>query len=202
MTSPIRIDATPRDTRGKGAARRMRAAGQLPAVIYGHGVPESTAVTVDPRALEKALGNPKGVNAIFEAFLGDDTSYRVFVRQIQRDPVSRAIKHIDLVAPNLDKAQDFIVPLVFTGRSVGVQTGGRMRTPYREVKLHCRPEDVPANITIDVTPLDHNDLIMASQLPLPEGVTPVFTRDYVVVKVAAPRGRKAEAAAPAKKGKK
>ncbi|MCA9559027.1 MAG: hypothetical protein KC583_10735, partial [Myxococcales bacterium] len=96
------------------------------------------------------------------------------------------------------------LPEKIIGKSIGVTTGGRLRTPYREVRLKAKPSDFPASVTIDITNLDHNDAVMASQMPLPEGVEPVFDRDYVVVKVVAPRGRKAteEAADKGKKKKK
>lgn len=202
MTTTLSLTSTTRDSRGKGAARRLRAAGSIPSVLYGHGIDAPVAVTLDPRALDKALENPKGTNALLDVQVDGGSTHRVFARQIQRDAVSRRILHVDLVAPDLTKPVLFTVPVVFSGRSIGVQTGGRMRTPYRELKLRSRPEDVPASIAIDVTPLDHNDQIMASQLPLPEGVEVVYDRDLLVVRVAAPRGKKADPAADKKAAKK
>lgn len=203
MTNPLLLTSSVRDGRGKGANRRLRAAGSIPAVLYGHGIDAPVSVTLDPRAFDKALENPKGTNAVLDVQVDEGgPTHRVFARQIQRDAVSRRIIHVDLVAPDLTKPNTFVVPLVFTGRSVGVQTGGRLRTPYRDMKLRSRPDDVMATVTIDITRLDNNDQIMASQVELPEGVEAIFDRDYLVVKVVAPRGKKADPAADKKAAKK
>jgi large subunit ribosomal protein L25 len=202
MTNPLLLTSTLREGRGKGPNRRLRAAGSIPAVLYGHGVDAPVSVTLDPRALDKALENPKGANAVLDVLLDSGTTHRVFARQIQRDAVSRRILHLDLVAPDLTKPTIFVVPLVFSGRSIGVSTGGRLRTPYRDMNLRSRPDDVMANVTIDITKLDNNDQVMASQVTLPEGVEAIFDRDYLVVKVVAPRGKKADPAADKKAAKK
>lgn len=188
----IAITSTPREGRGKGDNRKLRAQGRIPAVAYGHGIEGAMALTLDPRELEKALQNPKGSNAIFSLDTGDGQTRPVLVRELQRHPVSRKVLHVDLVAPDLEREIVTIVPVRFTGRSVGVQAGGRMRTPYREVRLRGKPANIPAEVLIDITPLDQGDAVMASQMPLPEGVQPVFDRDFIVVKIIAPRGRKAE----------
>lgn len=185
----IALSSTHRTPGGKGVARRLRAEGRLPAVLYGHGVETPTTLSLDPKELDKALANPKGLNAVFSVAV-DGTTHHVLLREMQRHPVSRKILHIDLVAADLEKPLVAFVPVEFTGKSIGVVTGGRIRKPYREVKLRSKPADVPASITVDITPLDHGDAVKASELNLPEGVTPVFDRDYVVVKVLKPRGRK------------
>ena len=184
------ISAQAREGLGKEAARKVRAAGQIPAVLYGHNVEAPVHLSLDAKNLERALANPKGLNGLFTLEQDGDTGGQVLVRELQRHPVSRKILHVDLVSPNLEVEQLFTIPVMFTGRSKGVQTGGRLRTPYREVKVLSFPKNVPASIDIDLTPLDHGDTIMASDLILPEGVTPIYDRDYVVVKVVAPRGKK------------
>ena len=181
------INATRRDDHGKEASRRVRNAGQIPAVFYGHGV-ETTAVSVEPKSLTKALSNPKGLNGLFGLTVdGSDAAQRVFVRELQRHPVSRKILHIDLVAPNPEKEITATVPLRFTGRSIGVSTGGRMRKPYREVKVRALPDQIPGEIVIDVTNIDQGDAVYASQLDAGNGAV-IYDRDFVIVKVAAPRG--------------
>lgn len=197
----IAISSTPREGRGKGAARKLRAVGQIPAIAYGHGIEASIPLTLDPKALEKALDNPYGANALFDLAIEGGAHHRVLVRDLQRHPVSREVLHVDLVAPDLDEPVVSPVPVKIIGKSIGVTTGGRLRTPYREVRLKAKPADFPADVTIDITNLDHNDGVMASEMPLPEGVEPVYDRDYVVVKVVAPRGRKATEE-EAEKGKK
>lgn len=185
----IALSSTHRTPGGKGVARRLRAEGRLPAVLYGYGVEAPTHLSLDPKELDKALANPKGLNAVFTVEV-DGKAHNVLVRELQRHPVSRKILHLDLVAADLDKPRVTFVPVDVTGKSIGVVTGGRLRKPYREVKLRAKPGDVPASIVVDITNLDHGDGVMASELNLPEGVEPVFDRDYVVVKVLKPRGKK------------
>lgn len=198
----IALESSTREGRGKGAARRLRAAGRVPAVIYGHGVDEPVAVSLDPKALDTALANPKGDNAVFKVTVDDGAGHTVLVRELQRHPVSRKILHLDLVSPDLEQPIVTAVPLEFSGKSVGVVTGGRLRTPYREVRLRAKPGDVPASIAIDITPLDMGDAITISQLDLPAGVEAIYERDYVIVKVMKPRGKKAEPGAEDDKKKK
>lgn len=196
----IAISGTVREGRGKGPARRLRVAGQVPAIVYGHGVSEPIPVSVDPHRLEKLMQNPRGTNALVDLEVEGRGTFKVLMREIHRHPVKRSLVHLDFVCPDPTRPITFDVPVEVVGRSVGIQTGGKLRKPYREVRLSALPADVPAAVTIDITPLDHGDAIMASQMPLPEGVTPVYDRDYVVVKIVAPKGRKDEpAAAPSKK---
>lgn len=197
----IALESTIREGRGKGPARRLRAAGRVPAVVYGHGVESPIAVSLDPKALDKALENPKKENALFAVSVDGDGSHTVLVRELQRHPVSRAILHLDLVAPDLDEPMVTSVPLVFTGRSKGVVVGGRLRTPYREVRLRAKPADIPATVEVDITELDVDDTFYASQLALPEGVEALYDRDYVVAKVLKPRAVKEKKAEEKKKKK-
>jgi large subunit ribosomal protein L25 len=183
-----------RAPRGKCGARQLRRDGRTPAVAYGHGIEGSLAVSLDPKELDKGLDNPKGANALFDVEL-DGATRKVLVREIQRHPVKRHILHVDLVAPDLAREVVTAVPVRVVGKSIGIQTGGKLRKPYREIRIRALPANVPAEVVVDITPLDHDDAIKASELALPEGVAAVFDRDFVVVKVVKPRGRKAEGAA-------
>ena len=181
------ITAERRSENGKEASIRVRNAGMIPAVFYGHGV-ETTPISIEPKSLSKALSNPKGLNGFFNVTLdGSDVAQRVFVRELQRHPVSRNILHLDLVAPNPEKEVVATVPLSFSGRSIGVSTGGRMRKPYREVKVRALPENIPGEIKVDVTNINQGDTLYASQLDVGQA-TVIYERDFVIVKVVAPRG--------------
>ncbi|MCB9523448.1 MAG: 50S ribosomal protein L25 [Myxococcales bacterium] len=194
----ITINANPRDGRGKSASRALRNDGRVPAVIYGHGVEAPQTVSLDPKDLQKAMEGPKGLNELFECVVEGGGTHKVLVRQIQRHPVKRNLLHVDLVAPDPNKTMQTMVPLAFVGKSIGVSMGGRLRTPYREVKVVAKPADFPGTIEINLTPMDIGFTLMASELSLPEGVTAIFDRDYVIAKVVKPRG-KAKAEEPAKK---
>ncbi|MBM4291080.1 MAG: 50S ribosomal protein L25 [Deltaproteobacteria bacterium] len=183
------IHTESRTEQGKEAIKRVRDAGKVPAIFYGFGV-SARSLSVEPKSLEKALANPKGLNGYFELTVdGVQASQRVLIRELQRDAVSRAVLHLDLVAPNPTKEIVAVVPLKFEGRSIGVSTGGRMRKPFREVRVQGLPEHIPGEIVIDVTNVDQGDTLYASQLSL-NGAKVLFDRDFIIVKVVAPRGRK------------
>ena len=161
----------------------------MPAILYGAGIEESISVALEPRQLNKALENPKKTNALMNVDLGSDAgTHTVLVREIQRHPVRRTILHVDLVAPDLSKPVVSVVPLRYTGKSIGVSMGGRLRTPYREVSVESLPADIPAEIVVDISTLDIGQAIHASDLDVGEGVSVIYDRDFVVVKVLKPRG--------------
>ena len=184
----IALSGSIRTTSGKGSNRKLRAAGSIPAILYGHGLSESKSVTLDPRALGKALENPKGANGLVVFSVEGSETHTVLVREIQRDAVSRKILHVDLIAPDLDADLVAIVPVNYSGKSPGVALGGRLQTPCREVKLVAKPADIPAEIAIDLATLDIGDTLMVSELPLPENTSVLFDTDFVAAKVSAARG--------------
>ncbi|MEE2757176.1 MAG: 50S ribosomal protein L25 [Myxococcota bacterium] len=183
------LTGTLRTTSGKGSNRRLRASGKIPATLYGHGVAETKSVTLDPRELGKCLENPKGANALFSFSIDGTENHTVLVREIQRDSVSRRILHVDLVSPNPDADLVATVDVNFSGKSPGVGLGGRLRTPYREVKVSAKPAAIPAEISVDLGTLGIGDAIMASEIELGEGASILFERDFVIAKVLKPRGK-------------
>jgi len=184
--------ASTRQGLGKEAAKKLRSSQeQIPAVLYGFGVANSTSLTLDYRTLEKALAGPKKLNGSFNLSIDDQAfGQPVLVRELQRHAVSRRILHVDLVVADPNKAISAVVPLAITGRSPGVQAGGRLRTPYREVTVSCVPSLIPAAIEVDISPLNQGDAIMASQVSLAEGVKLVYDRDFIVAKVLIVRAKK------------
>ena len=184
----IALSGSPRTNFGKGAARKLRAAGSVPAILYGHGIDGSTPLNVEPRDLAKALDGPKGNNALIALNVEGGSSHNVLIREIQRHPVSRKILHVDLVSPNPDVAQVAVVPVTFSGKCPGVALGGRLRTPYREIKILAKASEIPAEIAVDLSVLQIGDGVMASGLELPEGVSVYNEADFVVARVLKPRG--------------
>ncbi|MFN3198401.1 MAG: 50S ribosomal protein L25 [Bradymonadia bacterium] len=184
------IQTSLREGTGKGTNRRLRAEGKMPAVLYGHGIEAPVNVVVDPRNLEMALRHPKGFNALLPLNVEGAGAHEVLVREVQRHPVSRRIQHVDFVAPDPAKEIVSVVPLKITGKSIGVSLGGRLRTPYKTVKVVSLPKDIPASIDIDITELNIMDETKASELNVAEGARVLFDRDFVVVKVVQARGAK------------
>lgn len=185
------VVAEARNGAGKSVTRKLRAVGRVPAVIYGHGIETPVNVTVDPKEMGKALRTPWGQNVLLTVQI-DGKPHKAMCREVQRNPVTRAIRHVDFVSPNPKKDVTVWVPLNITGKSIGISTGGKLRQPYREIRVKTTPEKIPADVTVDITNLDQNMGIMASDLNLGEGVKVVYDRDFVVAKILAPKGTDAE----------
>ena len=185
----ILLNGALREGLGKEANRKLRANGQMPAVLYGVGIEKAISVVLEPRQLVKALDNPKKTNALMSVELpGDAGTHTVLVREIQRHPVRRTILHVDLVVPDLTKSVVSVIPLRYTGKSIGVSMGGRLRMPYREVSVESMPANIPSEIVVDITALDIDDSVHASGLTTSDNFSVIYDRDFVVVKVQRPRG--------------
>jgi large subunit ribosomal protein L25 len=187
----ITISASPRSGTGKGANRKLRASGQIPAVLYGHNVEDAISLSIDPRALNKALDNPKGQNALLEIDIEGGGTHTALVRELQRQPVSRKVLHVDLVCPNLEQEQVCLIPVKFVGKCIGVALGGRLRTPCRDLTISCLPANIPTAVEIDVTELQVDDSVMVSEVAFTDGVSAIYDRDFVIVKVVRARGEAA-----------
>lgn len=196
------INATPRqDELGKGAARKLRAAGRLPAVVYAQGE-EATAVHVDPLDIERIFRTTRNRNTIL--FLDiDGEKVPCLVREAQRHPLSREIEHIDFYRLAEGQRITVDVPLDPQGRPAGASLGGRLRVIRRTVPVNAEWSNIPAKLTVDISPMNIGDFVKVSEIPTPEGVEVVFESNYNVLNLYGKRGgaKKAEPAAKGKKGK-
>ncbi len=168
-----KLEAEVRSESGKGPARRLRAAGKLPAVIYGPGV-DPTALAVDPAALEKALRGERGRNTVFELNVGGDAKTAI-IKDVTVHPVSRALLHADFYVVSLDREVDTTVPVEAVGRPSGVKAGGRAKLYYRSIPVRGIPFSIPAKVTLQVDDIEIGDLIRVSDIELPTDV--VITLD-------------------------
>jgi large subunit ribosomal protein L25 len=175
------LQAEVRTERGKGPVRRLRAAGKLPAVLYGPGV-EPTSLTVDPKAVEGALQGVMRRNQVFEIAFGG-TSITAMVRDLLVHPVGRHLLHVDFYAVSDDRPVDTVVPVLTKGRSKGVQRGGKLKVAMRSLALRAAPTDIPADVTIDVTNVDIGDVIHVADLQLPAGVVATLPPKQTVLGV-------------------
>ena len=174
-----------RDATGKGAARKLRAAGRIPAVVYGRGT-ESRAISVDPKALVQLLQkSDAGMNTLIELSV-DGTAKTVLVKELQRDPVRGRPLHTDFYLVDLDQKVEVSVPIHLTGRAPGVELGGILDHPLREIELECLPRAIPESIDVDVSALDVGDSIHVRDLELPEGVSVQSDVNLAVASVVAP----------------
>jgi large subunit ribosomal protein L25 len=215
MITQETVSAMPREGKfNKNAARRVRAKGKVPAVVYGAAQP-AVAVEVDPKQIQKILHSAAGHNSIFDLEVSGSTA-KVMIVDWQYEPIKGNLIHIDFKRIALDKPIRVEVPIQLTGIAVGVKTqGGIMDQMLREVEIECLPSDIPENIGVDVTNLTFGMVLRVSDLPHSESLrflTPEETPVAHVVSikeevVAAPEAEAAVAgAAPAepevvKKGK-
>ncbi len=211
----IVIDATPREERGKNAARRIRRSGQIPAVLYG-GTGDPLAVAVNAKQVAGILRSESGHNTIFTVKLPGG-EHKAMLKDWQVDPVKGALLHVDMLRVALDVRMHVKVPVHTFGEPQGVKLqGGIFEMVTREVEIECLPTEIPDEFKVDVTELMIGKQLRAADLPLdPQKMKLVSDPQRVIAHVVALRAEEekpAEAevvaeAAPAepeviKKGKK
>jgi large subunit ribosomal protein L25 len=183
----IELTVERRTPQGKGAARQSRAAGKIPAVVYGAGKP-NVPIIVDRRALSDAFRQGAGDNAIFLLKLtGSDQSRHAMIREFQRDPVTRHPVHIDFVRVMMDTKIRVRVEVQTQGVARGVKAdGGILDFVTREVEIECLPGNIPEHLPIDVSDLGIGDGLRIADLAVPEGVAIVDDPEKVLVHVVHP----------------
>ncbi len=195
MSDTIALPAEPRERVGKGAARAVRRAGRVPAVIYGDRKDPLT-ISLDPRDVDRELHRPGFFATLFDVEVGGK-KHRVLPRDVQLDPVSDRTVHVDFLRVAQDTEVTVNVPVNFTNdeESPGLKRGGVLNIVRHEIVFSCRADAFPQQIEIALTGLDIGDSVHISMIQLPDGVTPTITdRDFTIATVAAPSAVKAEAA--------
>ena len=169
-------------TIGSAESRRLVLADQIPAVVYGHGM-TPVKITVDRRDLRIALAGPAGANTILELQVGDD-KYPAIVKEMQRDPVKRVVRHIDFMQISLTELITMDVPVHLKGTAKAVLAdGGLVDATVNTIQVRATATNIPNEILIDVTSMGMQDVIRLSEIQLPNGVTAVGDPDLVVVTV-------------------
>ncbi len=185
------LTATSRTETGKGNNRRLRAAGNMPAVVYG-GDGGATSLAVGAAELTRLLRSAHRRNTLIGLTIDGADAQPVLVSELQADPITRNLIHVDFVRVDLKAPVTVKVPVEMTGRAKGVLEGGRMRLVRRVVNLSCLPEAIPSSFPVDVTELDGDDSLRFSECPAAEGLEKIFTNDFVVVQCV--KGREARQA--------
>ncbi len=182
----IKVVASRRSESGKGAASRLRAKGQIPAVAYGKQLP-AQALAVGPESLKAVFASAYGNNTVIELDVEGKDKLTVLLRDYQYHPVSRQLLHADFVQIHMDQTVDVEVPLELTGKPAGVVKGGVLRQVFRKLPIRSLPGNIPVKIVHDVTALDLDGHIAPKDLNLPEGVT---VRLRLLVRLRPPRLRR------------
>ncbi len=194
MTTTFELKAEPRSDVGKGASRRLRRAGKVPAIVYGaHRDPEP--IVVDEHELARQLEHEAFYSHILVLRFADGREERVVLKDIQRHPWKPRVLHLDFQRVSETETIRMHVPLHFVGEDVapGVKQGGLLTHELIEVEVECLPKDLPEYIEVDVSGLGLGDALHLSDLKLPEGVRLVELmrgpeHDVAVVSIHARRG--------------
>ena len=186
----VQIAVKPRPNQGSSVARRLRRDGQVPGVLYGLQRP-NMPLTIPLAELDRFL---KSGSRLVELRLEDKTRAAI-VREVQHDPVTEEILHVDFVRVDKDVAVEDRVPIVWKGRPKGTSQGGIFQAIVNEVRVSCRPLDLPREIVVDVTPLELGSAVHAKDLALPQNVTLLTHGDELLAHVVMPKVEAAPAAA-------
>jgi large subunit ribosomal protein L25 len=186
MRKDITIAAEGRDTRGKNEARRLRAKGSMPAVVYG-GSEGATALAISPKELSRILHSKTGHNTIFNLTVpGSDAAMPVMIVDWQFDPIKDSLLHADLKRIDLTKRIVVKVPVVTHGDPKGVKLqGGIHEIVTREIEIECLPDEIPEQFDVNVVELMIGQNIRVSEIPLSGSMKLLSPGDAVVSHVVA-----------------
>jgi len=164
------LAAKPRSTAGKGAARKLRAVGEVPAIVYGHGR-EPQSLAINTYTLERMLEKVSYKTTVIELEVAGSAMARTLIREIQRHPFKRHILHVDFQELVAGEKVTVRVPLVFVGTPEGVRTGGGiLDSVMHELQIQCDPSIIPNHIDVDVSMLIVGHSLHVSDVKVPEGV--------------------------------
>ena len=200
-----------RETFGKAAIRDLKKSGMIPAVVYGLNEPP-VAIAISPKIVARVIASDAGMNSVmFLQREGTDIKRHVIIKDLQRDPITSRLRHVDFMRVDMTLKVRVKVPVRLVGTSIGVKTmGGVLDFAHREIEIECLPNLIPAHIDVDISNLAVGDSIRFEQLTLGSNI--VFTGDaHQVVCSVHGKAAEEEVAAPvaaaaepevAKKGKK
>ncbi len=182
------LAAVTRNERGKNESRRLRRAGQVPAVLYGGKASGAAAIKMDPKALLDILHSDSGINTLIGLSVDGGTASPVLVKEFQLDPVSNELLHVDFYRPELDRAVIVTVPVTLTGEAAGVkQQGGLVDFVQRDVQVECLPTEIPEHIEVDISNLMIGQGVRLHDLLQDVTWKPMSDPDSLLVHVVAPK---------------
>lgn len=183
----IELNVQARTTSGKGAARRSRAEGALPAIVYGADLKKAQPISIAPAEAKKvsqAVGHNVFINLKGDSGLSGKT---VMLREVQRHPLKLKLIHADFITIDLNKPVVVSVEVELVGKPVGLAKQGVLTVVSHEIEIKALPKDVPEKVQIDVSHLDLHDSLHIADVKLPANVTAVFKDNYTIATVAATR---------------
>jgi large subunit ribosomal protein L25 len=187
MAKQVKIKAEPRTAVGRSAARKLKARGIVPAIVYG-GREKPQPLQVSAREINAMLSHASGENILVELEIAGEKSNRTaLLQEVQHSPVGGEVLHVDFHAVSMDQTIQADVPLEAIGIPEGVKTfGGLLDQNLRSLSIECLPRDLPDRVTVDVSKLNIGDSIHVRDIRLPSGVTIKMQRDLTAFSVLAP----------------
>ena len=180
------LAARVRDGAGKGSARRLRSEGLVPAVVYGRHLETPVHIAVDPIEVKKAIATPHKFNTLLTLKLDGQPERLVLLKDYQQDPVSREMLHADFIDVRENEQIKVNVPLVLTGKPVGVTEGGILSQSRRELEVFAMPAAIPEKIEADVSQLKIAQSLHINDVKLPQGVRVKTQVNYTIAVVSVP----------------
>lgn len=179
------LDARTRESTGKGAARKLRSSGRIPAVAYGHGM-ENRSLSVSAHELQKLLGSINAENTIIELRIEGAMAVQALIREVQHHPSRPYIQHVDFFEVSASEKLHVEIPVRLHGIPIGVREGGGvLQEVLREISVECLPKDIPSEVDIEIGNLQVGDSIHVSDVVLPN-VTILNDPDLVICTVSVP----------------
>lgn len=161
--------ARPRTTLSKGKTKGLRKNGFIPAILYGKGM-ENKAIAVEAREVECILSAHQGGHPVVTLSVPGEPEMICIMQEIQRDPMTNEIRHIDFYRLDLHRKITTTIPILLVGRPEGEKTGGVLQHGLREVEVECLPKDLPESVTVDISHLQVGDHITVADMTAPPGV--------------------------------
>lgn len=190
--SQTKLVATTGRPTGTASARRLRAEGHIPGVLYGRGM-SPISVTVERRDLRLALSGPAGANTVL-ALEVDGKSYPAVVKELQRHPIKRTVSHIDFFQVNMNEEITVSVPLRIEGEAKAILAAGGLVDPAVDtIEVLTTPNNMPNEFVVDISEMQLGDVIRLADVPMPAGVTPVGDPEMPVITVLQTRAAAAAA---------
>ena len=182
------LDAIKRTTKGKNEARRLRAAGKIPATLYGAqkagDKPAPESVSFDPKPFMRILHSASGFNTLITLKVQDGTDARVLVKNVQLDPITHHLLHADFFRVNMDRKINVTVPITLKGEARGVKVdGGVLDFVHREIEVEVLPANIPDSIEIDISDLGIGGAVHVRDLAADAAWTPVTDADLMILHV-------------------
>ena len=192
METNITLPAHSRTATGKGAARRLRSQGLIPAVFYGR-KRETRALSVNSKALAAIMSSETGSHTLIRLVIGDEgpaEERTVILKDYQIHPVKRNLLHADFYEVALDRAIETEVAIVLVGKPIGIEKGGLLQQVRREIPISALPQNVPNQIEVDISHLDIGHSLHVDEISLPAGMEILSDVNFTIATVVAPKGVK------------